>query len=997
MMDEHAFIAFPAELAARYQQAGCWPSRTLSQSLRDWANTHATRIALVDGERRISYQEFDRQVDRLAASLLAEGITPGERVLVQLPNSVAFALVCFALFRVGAWPILTMPSQRGHDIEALCEQAEPVAYISPSRLLGFDYRPLAESLHQRCPSVKIFQLNAELDPFASFAPAAPPTDGWPEISPFSPAVLLLSGGTTGTPKLIPRTHADYLYNARQMANHCGVSADTAYLAALPVAHNFPLSCPGLLGVWQAGGKVVMARTPGFDEAFPLIARERITLTALVPPLAQLWVSAREWDDSDLSSLQVLQIGGSRLEPGLAAAIEPALGCRLQQVFGMAEGLICCTRLDDPADHILHTQGRPISALDEVRIVDPATGQPVADGACGELQTRGPYTIQGYYRASQHNARSFTADGFYRSGDWVRRTAEGNLVVEGRIKEQINRAGEKIATAEIEDAISGHPGVAQCVLVGVPDEALGERACLCVLPDQQPPALQDIQRSLLAKGFPRYKLPDQLLCVTRWPLTSVGKIDKRQLAALATQAHAPASEPPSYHHLDCPISGEPWALAARLAADAQAGAYVLYEQGDSCLLALDAVATLTALPDAIEYQQGEQRWRLPGTPSAERLHAACQRIPVRDWRLYGLGRFELAHLFHDTGVTLSPEQPLLQLFVPRHEIRLANGIAHIRSLDAAALPRLADWLRTHASTDAGDTAPAALTVPGVHHQDADGYRQRVASAVADIQARRYQKVILSRQVAAPAELDFHASYRWGRRHNTPARSFMVQLPDIRLMGFSPETVVEVSADGHVSTQPLAGTRALTGDASHEAALREELLNDTKEIAEHAVSVRLACEELASICRDGSVHVPHFMQVLRRGSVQHLASRVCGQLREDAGAWHAFAALFPAVTASGIPKQASLRAIAHYEGQPRGPYSGCVMHLDANGALDAALVLRSLYQQHGRSWLQAGAGIVDQSRPERELEETIEKLGCIARHLVARPAGAHAFSRETSPCQ
>ncbi|AQR65658.1 salicylate synthase [Aquaspirillum sp. LM1] len=1002
-MDEYAFIPFPPEHVQRYQQAGYWQQQTLGQQLRDWASRFASRIAVVDGEQRISYQALDQQVDRLSASLHALGITQGDRVLVQLPNSLAFVSVCFALFRLGAWPILAMPSQRSHDIQALCHLAEPVAYIAPTRFLGFDYRPLADEVSAQHPAVQVFLLDAGLDPFSCFAPAPPAAADWPEPDPFSPALLLLSGGTTGTPKLIPRTHADYLYNAQTMAQCSGVNSQTVYLAALPVAHNFPLSCPGLLGVWQAGGCVVMARTPGFDETFPLIARERVTLTALVPPLVQLWVSAREWDNSDLSSLEVLQVGGSRLDRGLAAAITPALGCQLQQVFGMAEGLICCTRLNDPLQQVLHTQGRAISPLDEVRIVDPDTGLPVQEGECGELQVRGPYTIQGYYRAAAHNALSFTADGFYRSGDWVWRTPEGNLVVEGRIKEQINRAGEKIASAEVEDALSGYPGMSQCTLVGVADDSLGERSCLCMIADGEPPSLGEIQHALQAKGFPRYKQPDQLLCVRSWPLTSVGKIDKRQLAQWATQAYAqPQGTPPGYHEIDCPIDSDVWSLATQLASTTMANTYVLYEQGDTCLLALDTAATLTALPDVVMYQQAGESWRYPGPPSPEQLHAVCQRIPLRDWRLYGLGQFELAHLFHQTGVALDPMQPLLQLFIPQHELRISPGSVLIRSLDADALPMLQQWVQRSQTTlrNPQDTAVSPLVLAEVSSQNAEHYQQQVAKAVADIQAGNYQKIILSRQVSVPVPVDLPASYRLGRQHNTPARSFLVQLPSVQLLGFSPETVVEVSAQRQVSTQPLAGTRSLGRDAQHEAELRKELLNDTKEIAEHAVSVKLACEELGSICIEGSVHVPQFMQVLRRGSVQHLASRVHGQLRDELSAWHAFAALFPAVTASGIPKQPSLRAIAQYEGQPRGAYSGCIMHLDANGTLDAALVLRSLYQQNGHCWLQAGAGIVDQSRPARELEETIEKLSCIARYLVARPthhAAGSDFSCEISTCQ
>src|SRR6218665_27941 len=282
----------------------------------------------------------------------------------------------------------------------------------------------------------------------------------------------------------PRPPAASASTSPASADLCGLDESTVYLAVLPVAHNFTLACPGVLGTLAQGGTVVLSRTANCDEAMPLIERERVTHLALVPPLAQLWVQAREWEDSDLSSLRLVQVGGSRLAPLLARRLPQALGCRLQQVFGMAEGLLCCTRLDDPEDAIIHTQGRPLSPQDEVRIVDEHD-QDVPPGEVGQLLTRGPYTIRGYYRAPEHNAGSFTRDGYYRTGDLVRRDPAGNLIVEGRIKEQIQRGGEKISAAEVEFALGQLPGVRAAAVVGVPDDLCGARICAFVQPPGTP--------------------------------------------------------------------------------------------------------------------------------------------------------------------------------------------------------------------------------------------------------------------------------------------------------------------------------------------------------------------------------------------------------------------------------------------------------------------------------------------------------------------------------
>ena len=150
----------------------------------------------------------------------------------------------------------------------------------------------------------------------------------------------------------------------------------------------------------------------------LLLKRKVTITALVPPLAMIWLDAASSRNTDLSSLEVIQVGGAKFSAEVARRIRPTFGCTLQQVFGMAEGLVNYTRLDDPEEIIIHTQGRPMSALDEVRVVDENDND-VQPGEVGSLLTRGPYTIRGYYKAEEHNARSFTKDGFYRTGDLVK--------------------------------------------------------------------------------------------------------------------------------------------------------------------------------------------------------------------------------------------------------------------------------------------------------------------------------------------------------------------------------------------------------------------------------------------------------------------------------------------------------------------------------------------------------------------------------------------------
>jgi 2,3-dihydroxybenzoate-AMP ligase len=352
------------------------------------------------------------------------------------------------------------------------------------------------------------------------------------------AVFLLSGGTTGLPKLIARTHDDYAFNARCSATMAGLDADTRYLVCLPAGHNFPLACPGILGTLLAGGAVVMSSSPRAERAFELIARHGVTHTAVVPAVAGRWLEhAAESGAAALRSLRVLQVGGARLADELARRVAPVLGAQLQQVFGMAEGLLCYTRLDDPLEEICTTQGRPMCPDDEVRLVDEHD-RDVPDGQPGSLLTRGPYTPRGYYRAPEQNARAFTADGWYRSGDICRRTPAGNLVVEGRDKDMINRGGEKISAEEVEGLLHQLLPVRQVAVVAMPDAELGERVCAyLVLRPGIAVELADLRAALQAHGVARFKWPERLVLVEELPMTKVGKVDKKALRADIAQRQA----------------------------------------------------------------------------------------------------------------------------------------------------------------------------------------------------------------------------------------------------------------------------------------------------------------------------------------------------------------------------------------------------------------------------------------------------------------------------
>ncbi|MFE5566563.1 salicylate synthase [Amycolatopsis japonica] len=413
-----------------------------------------------------------------------------------------------------------------------------------------------------------------------------------------------------------------------------------------------------------------------------------------------------------------------------------------------------------------------------------------------------------------------------------------------------------------------------------------------------------------------------------------------------------------HYLErlIPLQHSPVAVAAALSATSECD-HVAYEEPDQLSFAEDPLWDF-AFSDAGE---------------VARISEKLSEVDVAEWRAYGWAKFELAVTPRGGMPT---DDALLRLMIPRREVRIRDGIARLRGVTEDDLHRLEERL---IPLEPREPVGWHQMEPILNGDSTEGYKAVVAKGVEAIRAGVFDKVILSRVVEVPFEVDLARTYLAGRAGNTPARSFLLSLGGWEATGFSPEIVTRVTPSGEVTAQPLAGTRAFGADEQLNQRNREELYRDHKEVFEHAISVRLAAEELLTVCAPSSVTVDEFMNVRERGSVQHLASRLSGLLATGGSEWGAFAALFPAITASGIPKRAACDFIRRSE-PARGLYSGAVLALGFDGELDAALVLRSVFRHGGRTWLRAGAGVVGESTPARELEETCEKLRSVSRYLV-----------------
>ncbi|MFC5219872.1 (2,3-dihydroxybenzoyl)adenylate synthase [Streptomyces coerulescens] len=540
---------FPPDFAAAYRDKGYWRDRPLIERYEEAFRDYGNRTALVDDTESLTYAELAHRSEKLARVLADEGIRPRDRVVMQLPNTIAFVSLYLALQHIGAIPIMALPSHRYREVEQFVRLSGAVALASPVTAKDADFRDIFARIADQQPSLNLHIMQGseeqteqgsdagqrrslrvedllEAEPVRSAEDLAALRA---EIDPEDPAVFQLSGGTTGIPKLIPRSHNDYAFNSELAASVVDIQEGDVLLDVLPLAHNLPLACPGLQGFLFNGATVALSRSTRAENIFRRIESDGVTHMHVVPALLIKMINDEQAARFDLSSVRVIQSGGQRLQPETRIRAEKVFSRALvQENFGMAEGLLMFVRLDDPAEIRLETVGRPVCPDDEVRIVDE-DGQDVPDGEVGELWTRGPYTLRGYYNAAEHNKTAFSPDGFYMSGDLMWKHPSGNYVVAGRKKDLINRGGEKISAEEVENLILTHPAVLNVACVPVEDAVLGERMCACVV--LRPGATLDLSElvsHLTQFELARHKLPEYVQVYDSFPLSPVGKVSKKDL-------------------------------------------------------------------------------------------------------------------------------------------------------------------------------------------------------------------------------------------------------------------------------------------------------------------------------------------------------------------------------------------------------------------------------------------------------------------------------------
>jgi non-ribosomal peptide synthetase component E (peptide arylation enzyme) len=537
-------VRYPPDLARGYRRSGLWGTRTIADELHAVATAHPQREAVVALDGRMTYRELDESTDVLAAGLAELALVPGDPVLFQVTNRLGAILAWYGVLKAGLVPVCTLAAHRGHEIGEISRRAGAVAHLVEAGTRGFDLVGFAAEQRRDHPTLRhilvlgatgdtagdtggvaIESLGAGADPRAARTIVEDIQRG---IDPDDVAVFQLSGGTTGVPKVIPRLHAEYWYNAAAYARSWGWSPDTRVAHLIPVIHNAGIVC-AVHGPHSAGGCLVLG-TPDLTGSLPLMARESATHVLLghghFKAVAEAGFAAAT------ASVTQVVLSGTKVPPALFDELEQC-GLWSGQLFGMGEGLFLTTRPGAPREARATTVGTPLSPMDEIRILEPGSATELPDGQVGELCCRGPYTVRGYFDAAAHNARAFTPDGFYRTGDLASVRAIGGLryvSIEGRIKDVINRGGEKVNAAEVELLLLRHPRITGAAAVAMPDPRLGERTCAYIVVQGEPLTMADIREHFMQLQVATFKWPERIEHLTEIPRTLVGKMDKKLLQA-----------------------------------------------------------------------------------------------------------------------------------------------------------------------------------------------------------------------------------------------------------------------------------------------------------------------------------------------------------------------------------------------------------------------------------------------------------------------------------
>jgi 2,3-dihydroxybenzoate-AMP ligase/mycobactin salicyl-AMP ligase len=533
------FTPYKNKDAEKYNKFRWWSGLTFGDLLDRAADVHPDKEAFVDGKTHLTYEEAREKTDKLAIGLMDLGIKPLDRVLVQLPNWNEFVFAYFALQKIGAITVLLIDRYRQFEITRLIGLTGATSWIVAAQYKNTDYFPIIRDVlkeHREVKRVITVRGEGNQKPFKSLETLIEKTKltdrnltrlAQRRPDPGQVAHMGPTGGTTGAPKIVPRTHNSLITGTEYCSKSWEQSIEDINLIAGPIGHDLTFS-KGFMGSVITMGKVIFLDSTENKDICETIEREKVTSIIWVPTLAQRLLQYEDLGKYDLSCLRKMHSAGGASHPGLVKDTVEILKVKFLNGYGGTEGMTTITRPRDPLEVICTTVGRPTCPFDTYKVIDPK-GKTLPPGAEGELVLKGPGVFTGYYNNPEENKKIFTKEGFFRTGDLARINDKGYITITGRIKEMINRGGESISATEIERLITRHPGVAAVAVIPMPDPLMGERVCAYIQPKAGAQlTFEAIISFLKEQKASVLQLPERIEFVDAMPYTGAQKTDKRFL-------------------------------------------------------------------------------------------------------------------------------------------------------------------------------------------------------------------------------------------------------------------------------------------------------------------------------------------------------------------------------------------------------------------------------------------------------------------------------------
>ncbi|MBA4418451.1 MAG: hypothetical protein C0392_11180 [Syntrophus sp. (in: bacteria)] len=531
------FTEYAKEDRERYNAKRWWLGLTWSDLLDKATDIYPDKIGLVDGTGKWTYRELREKVDRLAISLMGLGIKPRDWVLLQFPNWHEYIIAYFAMQKIGALTVLLIPRHTQTEINHFAALTKPVAWILPEQYGKIDYRPIIDDVARENPQLThIIQVRTENGPYPTLdeliAKAALTPENLKSLEERRPdpdevSHIMPTGGSTGLPKASVRTHNSYIANVEYHSKVWEITSNDTLMVVTPVGHSMAMHW-GIGAALLNYAKLVLLDATAPEDICSAIEKEKVTALPSVPALIARVLAMDNLEAYDLTSLKKISLGGAPSTPEMLKTAYDRLKCLVINAFGSSEGTNISTRPGDSMEVILNSVGRPACPYDTIKIIDDA-GNEVPPLIEGELVSKGPGIFTGYFKSAEENKDIFTPDGFFKTGDKARKDHSGNITITGRIKDIINRGGEKISALDIENRMSEHPAVHETAVVGMPDPILGERICAyVVLKPGMTFTFEECVAFLKKGGASVQQLPERVELLTDLPVTKVGKVDKKAL-------------------------------------------------------------------------------------------------------------------------------------------------------------------------------------------------------------------------------------------------------------------------------------------------------------------------------------------------------------------------------------------------------------------------------------------------------------------------------------